>query len=130
MKSNNYQLTSFLEALAFTSNKLTGSKNQNNTLKETPALLKLKIIHNRKIKKKTYERALIELLQCNTTVDTGLKIVYEINYKDKLDQHQEKRIVVNNFRSVDLGKQEKRKIAYKNTEYIQNLYQLYRFKCE
>jgi len=130
MKSNNYQVTSFLEALAFTSNRITGGKDQNNALKETPTFLKLKIIHNRKTKEKTYERALIELLQCNSTIDTGLKIVYEVNYKDKLDQHQEKRIVVNNFRNVDLRKQDKRAIAYKNTEYIQNIYQLYRFKCE
>lgn len=130
MKSNNYQLTSFLETIAFTSNRLSVSKNQHSALKETPRLLKLKILHNREINKKPYYKALIKLIQSSSTVGSELKILYEINYKDKLDQHQEKRIVINSFRNVDLKKQRKKTIAYKNTEYIQNLYQIYRFKCE
>lgn len=128
MKNKNDRLTSFLEELAFTNTKLSIRKNQSTIFAESPITLKLKLIHNRETTNKSYNTALIELLQSHSNLNSGLKIIYGMNYKDRIDQKQENRKIINSFRNLNFDNQNKKAIAYKNTEYINHLYQLYRLK--
>jgi hypothetical protein len=90
--------------------------------------LKLKLLHSKNIanSKNNYNhRELITIIKNNNSVDSNLKMLYLINYKEKFDQYQTKRASINQFNSLSLKKSNSKKYrAYKNTENINALYEL------
>ena len=130
MKSENSQITSYLELLASISTKLHIKKNEKCVLKNSSTTLKLKIFHYGKNVEEKYNEDLINLIRCNNHLLADLKILYGITYKDRLDQQQVKRKIINSFKEVSFEENNKRVAAYKSTVDINALYQLYQFKYE
>ena len=130
MKSKKSQIAQELELLASVSNKLTIRKNKNSSHNTFSKILKLQLLHYGKNAEKKYIEDLINLIQNNNHIVSDLKLVYGIFYKDKLDQQQVNRKVMNIFKDLKLEKDNKQVSSYKNTENINRIYQLYQLKYQ
>nr|YP_009420374.1 hypothetical protein [Chroomonas placoidea]ASO76013.1 hypothetical protein [Chroomonas placoidea] len=128
MKPNDSQITSFLEQLSSTSSII--KKNKASIVNPSSRALKLKIFHSKQKTRRKYSQDLITLIRSNTDMKTILKALYALSYKNQIDQNQLKRKLVNSFKNVSVREDNKRTVAYKNTEYINNLYQLYRINFD
>lgn len=106
------------------------NKVQNHTLEKLSIEFKLKLVHSKKIQNKdNLPKELIPLLKANKYIIPSLKILYLMNYKDKFDQCQIKRPSIHNFQYINVTERNgKKKVAYKNTQTINSLYQLHQVK--
>nr|ASV47549.1 hypothetical protein CMESOPL_038 [Chroomonas mesostigmatica CCMP1168] len=128
MKPNDSQITSFLEQLSSTSSII--KKNKASIVNPSSRAFKLKIFHSKQKTRRKYSQDLITLIRSNTDMKTILKALYALSYKNQIDQNQLKRKLVNSFKNVSVREDNKRTAAYKKTEYINNLYQLYRINFD
>jgi hypothetical protein len=130
MNTSKNSLNLLINLIENTTNTINISKFQNLTKEKLYIEFKLKLIHSEKaqFEKNTYKK-IIPVLKTNTHIVSNLKMLYLINYKDRFDQSQIKRSSINYFNHLHFKQeQEKKKLAYKNTETINGLYQLYQIK--
>lgn len=130
MKKKNEQIISLIELLTSASKELDIKKTPKSILKNYPINLKLKLIHYGYNTEKKYIDALINIIKKNNYITSDLKLLYVINFKCKLDQENIKRKIISNLKPSNFKNPNKKLSAYKNTEHINNLYQLYHFNCE
>jgi len=130
MKEKNEAIISLLEILASTSTKLDRRKSPSSTFNNCSVNLKLKLIHRLHNREKKYSDSLINIIKESNYIMDDLKILYVINYKCKLDQENTKRKIISNFKPLNVKCHNKKVGAYKNTEHINNLYNLYEFKYD
>lgn len=109
-------------------------------LKEKKLLLevKLKLLHSNKLSQEnTFQSALQSILEKTRYSRSTLKLLFLIQHKDRTDQGQTKRAVINSLilensnnvsRNQDFETHKLDNVAYKNTYYINTLYQLHKFK--
>lgn len=130
MNISERSLNLLITLLERTNSTININKVQNLTLEKLCLEFKLKRVHSKKIQNKNnIPKELIPLLKTNKFIIPSLKILYLINYKDRFDQSQIKRSSINNFQDINVTeKNGKKKVAYKNTENINSLYQLHQVK--
>lgn len=130
MNTSKHSLNLLIKLIENTTNTINRSKFQNLTKEKLYIEFKLKLIHSEKdlFEKNTYKK-IIPLLKTNKHIVSNLKMLYLINYKDRFDQYQIKRSSMNYFNKLNFKQeQEKKKLAYKNTETVNGLYQLHQIK--
>lgn len=130
MSISRYSLQLLINIIENTTNTINISKCHNRTKEKLCIEFKLKLIHSEKVRvEKNIYKKIIPLLKTEKHTLSTLKMLYLINYKERFDQSQIKRSSMNYFNYLNPKiYQEKRKIAYKNTETINTLFQLYQIK--
>lgn len=130
MKTNNSKIIPSLELFVFTSNKLHIKTTKKSSYKNYYTNIKLKLLHSGKNEEQKYNENITHVLKYNNDIVSALKIVYEVSYKYKVDQQQVNRKIINIFKDLKLEKDNKQISSYKNTETLNRIYQLYKFKYE
>jgi hypothetical protein len=127
---DNYQPTKLMIYLRQINNKLQLERFQNPNKDISSLEVKLKLLHHAKHKKNRTIKdtfTIINSIRGKNYIIQCLKIIYLIQYRDRLDQQQLKRTIINNFNLKDTeGYNSKKTFAYNNTEHINSLYQLYK----
>lgn len=90
----------------------------------------MKILHSKRKKNTDTNETNLQLIISTTNLIPILKMIYLITYKQKLDHQQKNRAVINTFKYLGLEDGNKPIMAYKNTENINALFILYKFKCD
>lgn len=99
---------------------------------------KMKLLHSTKLSQENnLQNPLQSIVERNSYSRSTLKLIFLLQHKDKIDQAQTKRSVINSFILGNSNKESTKRefenhtlenVAYKNTYYINTLYQLHKFK--
>lgn len=99
---------------------------------------KMKLLHSTKLSQENnLQNPLRSIVERNSYSRSTLKLIFLLQHKDKIDQAQTKRSVINSFILGNSNKESTKRefenhtlenVAYKNTYYINTLYQLHKFK--